>query len=121
MNKHDTIKDILNKNKDGFTISFNDLKPYSKNKGYSVSLTNIKGKNINNLIKKVLLVGEYGFKDIKENIYIGGWFDNEHKTQYLDLSIISNNKSEVKFFLKRFKQICCFCFKDFKTYTIKDL
>jgi hypothetical protein len=119
-NKTQKIKEIILNNKEGFTIGFKDLKAY-KGVGYSVSLTNIKGKNLNNLIRKVLIVGNYGFKEIHNNLYIGGWFNSKENIQYLDLSIISKNKEEVRFFLKRFKQICCFNFKDFKTYTYKDL
>lgn len=119
-NKIKAIKEIYLKNKDGFTIGFNDLKPYSENKGFSVGITNIKGKNLNNLIKKVLFIGENGFSQIDEK-YIGGWFNPEDKMFYLDLSIISENTQEVKFMLKRFNQISCFSFKDFNTYKESDL
>jgi len=115
------LKRFISKNPDGFTIGFNDLKPYSLKKGYSVSLTNIKGKNVNTLIKKVLNVGNIGFNSIRNKLFIGGWNDLNNNTFYLDLSIISNNKTEVKFFLKRFNQICCFNFKDFKTYKYDEL
>ena len=119
-NKIQQIKEIYLNNKEGFTIGFDDLKAYSKNEGYSIGITNIKGKNLNNLIRKVLFIGNNGFSQIKEK-YIGGWFNPQDKMFYLDLSIVSNDTAEVKFMLKRFNQISCFSFKDFNTYKGDDL
>jgi len=78
------IKEVILNNKNGFTINLNG-KFVNKDNGYFISLTNIKGRNLNLLIKKALYIQRIGFKNNK-NIYLGGWVDKQNNF-FLDLTI----------------------------------
>jgi len=74
INKRETIKilkETIKNNKDGFTLKYTTLKPYNKNKGFAVSITNIKSKYPLRSIKKVLNCIQ-GFKQIEKNLFMGG-------------------------------------------------
>lgn len=111
----ETLKSIAKSNHEGFTIKATTLKSYSAKKGYAVSITNIKGKNLNLLSKKVLFCLNVGFSHIKKNLYIGGWRDTDN-IYYIDLSFIETNKRKALNLKNQFKQLAIFSFKDFKTY-----
>ena len=78
------LKEVILKNKGGFSCGLNG-KPIKHKDGFFLSITNIKGKMLNHLIKKVLFIKRFGFKNNK-NIFIGGWCDGENNF-YLDLSL----------------------------------
>ena len=79
------IKENCLKNNDGITL---DFKGYivNKNNGYYVSITKIKGRNLNLMIKRILFIKKYAFNQVKENMFIGFWRDRENN-KYLDLSL----------------------------------
>lgn len=83
------LKEVILNNKEGFTCDFKG-KLINKENGFFIGITNIKGKQINRLIEKVLYIKKNGFKDNK-NLFIGGW--NDGKTFYLDLSLYVENKN----------------------------
>ena len=82
------LKGVILKNKNGFSCDFRG-RLINKNKGFFVAITDIKGKNLNYLIKKVLYIKRMGFKDNK-NLIVGGWKDKEGFF-YLDLSLYLEN------------------------------
>ena len=78
------IKTIIKENKNGFTIDLNGHF-INKQEGFFIGITNLKGRNLNHLIKKVLYIKRMGFNGNK-NLFIGGWCDNKNNF-YLDLSL----------------------------------
>lgn len=115
-NKIKILSETIKNNKDGFTLKYTTLKPYNKNKGYSVSITNIKSKYPLNNIKKVLNCIR-GFKQIEKNLYIGGWFSDGF--YYLDLSLISEDLNKSVLIGETFKQLAIFNFKNFECINLK--
>lgn len=110
-NKLIKLVSIAKENKAGFTIKLNDLKPYNSKEGYACAITNIKGKNLKLLSRKVLFIAENGFSQIKEKLFIGGWYNEEDKRYYIDLSFIMNKEEAVKTG-KLFNQIAVFNFEN---------
>jgi hypothetical protein len=100
------IKEVIINNSAGFTIDFNG-EIVRLSEGYFIGLTNIKGKDINRLIDKVLIIKKFGFKET-ENIFIGGWKDPQTNLFYLDLSVHSNNLTFSRELALRFKQKAIF-------------
>jgi len=80
------LKEVVLKNQDGFTCDFNG-KAINKTDGFFIAITNIKGKQINRLINKILYIKTTGFKDNK-NLLVGGWKEDLF---YLDLSLYVND------------------------------
>lgn len=103
------LLEMIKKNKEGFTIKYTTLKPYNKNTGFSVSITNIKSKKPLIAIKKVLSC-VVGFKQIEKNLFIGGWYNQEDKYFYLDLSFILNDLNKLNTIGTLFNQIAYYDF-----------
>jgi len=82
----DKLKEIILKNKGGFTIDKN-LNFVNKKNGYVVGLTNNKEKNLNVLINKAI----DNYNTLKHfsryKLFFGGWVDDENN-YFLDISII---------------------------------
>ena len=80
------LKEIILKNKGGFTIDKN-LNFVNKKNGYVVALTNNSEKDINILIEKAI----NNYNSLKHlsrfKLFFGGWFDDENN-YFLDISII---------------------------------
>ena len=96
---------LIEKNPFGFTANKNGEKLNLK-KGYAVSLTNNKAKNINLLIENVLNLNE------KLNFNIGGWFDKENLNYFLDLTIIEPSLIVAESIAKEFNQKAIFDFQN---------
>ncbi len=105
------LREIMLKNKEGFSCNLNG-NPVNKKEGFFISITNIKGKSLNHLIKKVLYIKRFGFKNNK-NLFIGGWTDKD-KTFYLDLSLYLENENLSKQIGLIFKQQAIFNISKFK-------
>lgn len=85
------LKEVILKNDNGFTCDFNGHL-ISKDNGFFIAITNIKGKNLNRLIQKVLYIKRTGFNHLK-NMLVGGWKDNDNNF-YLDLSLYTRDKKQ---------------------------
>lgn len=109
-----TLINTIKTNKAGFTLKYTTLKPYIKNKGFAVSITNIKSKKPLIAIKKLLLCLKC-FNQIKNNLYIGGWYNKEDNYAYIDLSLILDNQEQIKTIGFLFNQIAYFDFKTFES------
>ena len=87
------LKELILKNKEGFTIDMN-LNFVNKNKGFVVALTDNSDKNLNLLIDKTL----NDYKTLKSlsryKLYFGGWFCDSENKFYLDVSIIIDDRDE---------------------------
>ena len=70
------IKEVILNNGEGFTIDLNG-NAIKKDNGFFISITHIKGKNLNHLIRKVLYIKRFGFNHLKD-LFIGGWKDKEN-------------------------------------------
>lgn len=105
-----TLLNTIKNNKEGFTLKYTTLKPYNKNVGSSVAITNIKSKKPLIAVRKVLSCIE-GFKQIEKNLFIGGWFNSEDQYFYLDLSLILTDKKQIETIGFIFNQIAYFNFK----------
>ncbi len=111
-----TLKEVILKNKDGFSCSLNG-KPIKHKEGFFLSITNIKGKRLNHLIRKVLFIKRFGFKDNK-NLFIGGWADNDNNF-YLDLSLHTKNLNFALSMAKLFNQKAIFNIKKMEEVYLK--
>jgi len=121
-NNREKIKILLEtikKNKDGFTLKYTTLKPYSLNKGLAVSITHIQSNKPLIAIKKVLNCIN-GFKHIQNNLFIGGWLNPENNKFCLDISFILNNSEQVQTIGLLFKQIAYFNFENFQSINFKN-
>lgn len=85
------LKEVILKNESGFTCDFNGHL-ISKDNGFFIAITNIKGKNLNHLIRKVLYIKWAGFNHLK-NLLVGGWKDTDNNF-YLDLSLYTQSKEQ---------------------------
>jgi hypothetical protein len=112
-----SLKDIIIKNKNGFTIDFN-LKPMNYKKGFYVGLTNNFNKNVDIAINNLLNLKNQ-FKQYEKNLLIGLWFDTDIKTYFLDLSIFVENKKSALLIAKLFNQKAIFNIKDFDCINVK--
>jgi len=110
--KLNNLKKVIKQNKDGFTCEFRTLKQPCFKSGYAIGITNLKAKNPLRIAKKVLLVAS-GFKQIEKSLFIGGWFCDEDKNYYIDLSLIEQNKERALYLKELFKQKSIFDFKTF--------
>lgn len=99
------IKEFILNNREGFSCNLYG-NPINKKEGYFISITNIKGKRLNHLIKKVLYIKRFGFKG-NNNLFIGGWTDKENNF-YLDLSLYLENENLSKQIGLIFKQKAIF-------------
>jgi len=118
INKRETIKilkETIKNNKDGFTLKYTTLKPYNKNKGFAVSITNIKSKYPLRSIKKVLNCIQ-GLNKLKKPFY---WWWLENGFYYLDLSLIVKDKNKGLILADTFKQLAIFNFNDFNCINLK--
>jgi len=104
------LLDIINKNKDGFTIDFN-LNPIIKKKGFFVALTNNYNNDFNIVIENLFKLKD-DFKQFEKNLLIGLWFNSENKTYYLDLSLYIENKKYALMIGKLFNQKAIFNIKN---------
>jgi len=110
MQEYKKLKSVILKNQNGFTCNFKG-KIVSKTEGYFLSITNIKGKQIKPLIKKVISIKQKGFNENK-NLLLGGWLDNNDKTFYLDLSLYLEEKGTALKIAKLFNQKAIFDIKN---------
>lgn len=110
------IKEVILNNKNGFSCSLTG-KPINKKNGYFISITNIKGKRLNHLIKKVLYIQRKGFKG-NNNLFIGGWKD-EDNIFYLDLSLYLKDLNLSKQLGLIFKQKAIFNINKFESIYLK--
>lgn len=108
------LRDVVLKNKDGFTYSI-DLKPSKFKRGYYVSITNNNDNDLNKAIDNLnKIYAENLNKDNRNFLFIGGWVDEQDKTFYLDLSLHLNNKQNALFIAKLFKQKAIWDIKNLK-------
>jgi predicted RNA-binding protein YlxR (DUF448 family) len=108
------LRDVVLKNKDGFTYSI-DLKPSKFKRGYYVSITNNNNNDLNKAIDNLnKIYAENLNKDNRNFLFIGGWIDEQDKTFYLDLSLHLNNKQNALFIAKLFKQKAIWDIKNLK-------
>jgi len=119
-NFRERLKDIILKNKAGFTCD-NKLNFVNKKSGYVVSLSNNKEKDINVLIDKALILYQ-SFKGLSRyKLYFGGWYDSNDNNFYLDISIIINQKKDNLAFIlaKNQNQKAIFNFKTMGCLNVK--
>lgn len=103
------LKEVILKNPNGFTCDFKGNLVNKKN-GFFVSITDIKGKQINRLIKKILYIKQNGFKENK-NLSFGYWKD-EQNILYTDLSLYIEDLNLSKKIGKIFNQKAIFDIKN---------
>ena len=118
----DRLKEIILKNRNGFTIDKN-LNFVNKKNGFVVGLTNNKEKNIDILINKAI----ENYNTLKHlsryKLYFGGWCDNN--TFFLDISLIipeqkqKENKTLALSLAKIQNQQAIFNFKTMECINIK--
>ena len=110
------LREVILSNKEGFSCNLNG-KPINKKEGYFISITNIKGKSLNHLIKKVLYIKQFGFKG-NNNLFIDGWTDRENNF-YLDLSLYLEDLNLSKQLGLIFKQKAIFNISKFESIYLK--
>ncbi len=106
--KINRIKENLLNNKNGITLNFNGNIENKKN-GFYISISNIKGKSINYLIKKTLSIRNTAFKEVN-NLFLGGW--NNGVYYFLDLTLYIKDKEKALYLAKLFKQQAIFNIKE---------
>ena len=113
MEKEKIIKNIkrnMLENPNGFTLNKNG-EMLNLNKGYAVSITN----NINNDSDRLI---EDLFKLVKKHkvkfYAIGGWFDNDSRNFYLDITLITNKLSRAIGLGLKHNQKALFSFEDLR-------
>jgi len=104
MEKIKIIKENLKNNKEGVTLNFNGGIE-NKKKGYYISISNISGRSLNNLISKTLFIRKTAFKETK-NLFLGGWSDG--KKYFLDLTLYIENKQRALYLGRLFNQQAIF-------------
>ena len=82
-------------------------------KGYAVSLTNNKQKNISRLISQVLSFNK------PLNAGFGGWLDNATNEFYLDVTQVKHTLNTALSVAKRYNQKAIFNFANLKTINVK--
>jgi len=110
------IKEVILKNPDGCTFDFKG-NIINKNNGFFVSITNIKGKQINHLIKKLLYIKKTGFKEVK-NLNGGCWKDKQNNF-YLDLTLYLEDLNLSKEIGNIFNQQAIFNIKELNSIYLK--
>jgi len=105
--KINRIKENLLNNKNGITLNFNG-NIENKKDGFYISISNIKAKRINYLIKKTLNIRNTAFKEIN-NLFLGGWNNGTH--YFLNLTLYVKNKEKAIYLGKLFKQQAIFNIK----------
>ena len=108
------LLNLIKENKNGFTANEKGHLLNLK-KGYAVSITNNKEKKINDLINKALALNHLSIN----KFYFGGWYDNNEKTYYLDLTKVINSKQKALQTAKQFNQKAIFCFKTLNEIKVK--
>jgi hypothetical protein len=120
MNKQNKITNIVKNNKEGFSVDFNTLKPIKASEDlFCVSLTDNRNSNLKASINKVLFCANM-FKPIKNNLVLGGWFDNENNKFCLDLTLLEKDREKALFLAKTFNQKAIFNLKTFETIKNED-
>ncbi len=105
--KINRIRENLINNKDGITLNFmGNIE--NKQDGFYISISNIKGKSINYLIKKTLSIRNTAFKEVN-NLFMGGWNDGTY--YFLDLTLYIKDKDKAIYLGKLFKQQAIFDIK----------
>lgn len=107
------LKNLILNNKSGFTANEKaDL--LNLNKGYAVSVTNNKTDDINELVINALSLSQY----FKDGFCFGGWYDEQNKNYYLDISFIIDNKEKAINTAKNFNQLAVFDFSNFNSIAV---
>jgi hypothetical protein len=112
------IKDILIKNPDGITLDFKG-NILNKSDGFYISITNIKGKNLNLLLRRLFFIKRFAFNQMKNKLILGFWKDKDNKN-YLDLSLYTPEKEKAKYLGVLFNQIAIFNIKELNCIYLKN-
>lgn len=114
MNKIDKIKELVLNNTEGFSVGFNSLNPLVTNKElYCIALTDNSKKDLVKSIKSVVNASNL-FGQIKDNLVLGGWYDDKAKRYCLDLVLTEDNKENALFMARKFNQKAIFNLKTFE-------
>jgi hypothetical protein len=107
------LKELILNNKAGFTAN-EKADILNLNKGFAVSVTNNKTTDINELVLNAVTLSKY----FKNGFCFGGWYDENNKNYYLDISFIINEKNQALQTAKNFNQLAVFDFSTFNTITL---
>ncbi len=108
MNKIDKIKELVLNNLEGFSVSFDTLKPIKvKNDMYCIALTDNRKKDLVKSVKSVLNASRL-FGQIKKDLVLGGWYDDSVGGYCIDLVLTEKNKENAMFMAKKFNQKAVF-------------
>lgn len=114
MNKVEKIKALILNNLEGFSVDFTTLKPLKKEKGiYCIALTDNSRKDLVKSIKSVVSASIL-FHQIKDNLVLGGWYDNKADRYCLDIAIQGENKAQAMMLTKVFNQKAIFNLETFE-------
>ena len=112
MNNKQKLFNFIKGNKEGFSIHLNNHSELKN--GFVCSFTHIeKSKNLNILLDKILLTASL-FPQLKNEIVLGGWYDNDSKSYFLDLGLCLDDKNHALQLAKQFKQIAIFDLNNFE-------
>lgn len=111
------IKDILKNNPDGITLDFKG-NILNKSDGFYISITNIKGKNLNLLLRRLFFIRKFAFSQIKNKLLIGYW--NDKNKNYLDLSLHIPEKDKSEYLGNLFNQLAIFNIKELNCIYLKN-
>lgn len=114
MNKVNKIKELILNNLNGFSVDFTSLKPLSTDKDmYCIALTDNSKKDLVKSIKSVLSASLL-FSNIKDDLVLGGWYDESAKRYCLDLVLKEENKEMAMFMARKFNQKAIFNLNTFE-------
>jgi hypothetical protein len=117
--KKQKLISFIKNNKNGFTINYKTLEEIKK--GYAVSFTHTKkAKNLNLLLDNLDLFINMSFSHLKNNICLGGWFNDDDKNYYIDLVLNINDEKKALIIGQQFKQIAIYNLNTNKEVFIKN-
>lgn len=108
------LNDFVIAHKDGFTITGEFKNPDFKS-GFMVGITNNNDKNLSVAIDRLFKTKEQ-FKG--NNLFYGGWYDNESSSYYLDLSLFIKDLKTALEVAKAFNQKAIWSNAEQKTITV---
>jgi len=108
MDRIEKIKELVLNNLSGFSVDFTTLKPLPIKKDmYCIALTDNSKKDLVKSIKSVLRASSL-FHQIKGNLVLGGWYDDNANRYYIDLVLKEENKEVALLLAKKFNQKAIF-------------